>query len=323
MSRVSRASTAITVGAPECYRQDSVLLGSETKRDSRSLAVRRILAVVLVLNLGVAAAKLLVGWMIDSISMLADGFHSLTDAASNVVGLVGVSLAARPPDDDHPYGHHKHETLSALFIGALLAMTAWEVLLSCVERLRTGSVPDVTTTSFAVMGVTMVVNVAVSTYERRRGEALRSDVLAADAAHTGSDVFVSLGVVASLLAARWGYPQMDLIAALAITLVIGYVAIGILRRSAGQLADVASVPARSIRELALAVPGVESVHKIRTRGQPDSGHADLHVQVRPDLRIDQAHDIGHQVADRLRRELGLRDVVTHVEPAGDPRQESG
>ncbi len=270
---------------------------------------------VLVLNLAVAVAKLVVGWTIDSISMLADGFHSLTDSASNVVGLIGISLAAQPPDDDHPYGHRKLETLSALFIGGLLAMTAWEVLLSCVERWRTGSVPEVTTASFVVMGVTIAVNLAVSTYEGRRGELLHSEVLAADAAHTRSDVFVSLGVIVSLLAARWGYPQMDIVAALAITVVIGHVAYGILRHSAGLLADTAVVPAERIHEIALAVPGVESVHKIRTRGQPHSGHADLHVQVRPDLRIDQAHAIGHRVADRLRRELGLRDVVTHLEPA--------
>ncbi len=292
--------------------------GAEIDDASRSRTVRRILAVVLVLNLAVAAAKLVVGWMIDSISMLADGFHSLTDSASNVVGLVGISLAARPPDDDHLYGHRKLETLSALFIGGLLAMTAWEVLQSCFERLRTGSVPEVTAASFAVMGVTMVVNLAVSSYEGRRGESLRSEVLAADAAHTRSDVFVSLGVIVSLLAARFGYPQMDVFAALAITLVIARVAYGILRRSAGQLADVAVVPADRIHEIALSVPGVESVHKIRTRGQPHSGHTDLHVQVRPDLRIDQAHAIGHRVVDRLRRELGLRDVVTHVEPVSHP-----
>ncbi len=291
---------------------------AKPESDRRLRTVRRILAVVLGLNLAVAAAKLICGWAISSISMLADGFHSLTDSASNVVGLVGISLAARPPDEDHPYGHRKLETLAALFIGALLAMTAWEVLLSCFERLRSGGVPEVTTASFVVMGVTLAINLAVSIYERRRGEALRSEILIADAAHTGSDVFVSLAVIASLLAARWGYPQLDLVAALVITAVIGRVALGILRRSADQLADTAVVPAERIREIAHAVSGVESVHKIRTRGLPHSGHADLHIQVRPDLRIDQAHAIGHQVADRLRRELGLRDVVTHVEPAREP-----
>ena len=295
----------------------SVELGVETESELRSRKIRRILGVVLLLNLAVAAAKLVVGWTIDSISMLADGFHSLTDSASNVVGLVGISLAARPPDADHPYGHRKLETLSALLIGALLAMTAWEVLMACIERLRSGSVPQPTAASFAVMGVTMVINLAVSIYERRRGIALRSELLEADAAHTRSDVFVSLGVIASLLAVRWGYPQLDLVAALAITALIGRVAFGILYRSAGLLADVAVVPAERIREVALEVPGVVSVHKIRTRGLPHSGHADLHIQVRPDLRIDQAHAIGHRVADRLRRELGLRDIVTHLEPAGE------
>ena len=109
------------------------------------------------------------------------GGNSLTDSASNIVGLVGISLAARPPDDDHLYGHRKLETLAALFIGALLAMTAWEVLQSCVARLRSGSVPEVTPVSFLVMGVTMVVNLAVSTYEQRRAETLESEVLRAQA----------------------------------------------------------------------------------------------------------------------------------------------
>ncbi len=288
------------------------------EQDPATGSVRRILAVVLVLNLAVAAAKLAVGWLTGSISMVADGFHSLTDSASNVVGLVGISVAARPPDADHPYGHRKFETLSALAIGALLAMTAWEVLRSCVERLVAGGAPEVTRTSFVIMGVTMAVNLAVSTYEKRRAQNLGSEILRADAAHTRSDVFVSLGVIASLAAARWGFPQLDLVAALAITVIIARVAFSIVRRSAGHLADAAVVPSGRIRDLALAVPGVVGVHKIRTRGQPPGGHADLHVQVRPDLRIDQAHAIGHRVADRLRSELGLRDVVTHVEPAREP-----
>jgi len=279
--------------------------------------VRRILAVVLGLNLAVALAKLAVGWLTGSISMVADGFHSVTDSASNVVGLVGISLASQPPDEKHPYGHRKFETLSALFIGALLAMTAWEVLRSCVERLFSGGAPEVTTASFVVMVATMTVNAAVSSYERRRGEELTSEILIADAAHTRSDVYVSLGVIGSLLAARWGYPEMDVVGALVITVVIARVAFQILRQSAEHLADTAFVSPDEVRDLALAVPGVVDVEKIRTRGKPPAGHADLHVQVRPDLRLDRAHVIGHMVADRLREALGIRDVVVHVEPPGD------
>lgn len=291
--------------------------------DSRLRAVRRVLAGVLVLNLAVAGAKLAVGWLIGSLSMVADGFHSLTDSASNVVGLVGISLAARPPDADHPYGHRKFETLSALFIGALLALTAWEVLKSCFERLHSGSAPQVTAASFVVMVATMIVNLAVTIWERRRGRALASDVLLADAAHTGSDVYVSLGVILSLVAARWGYPQVDLVAAAAITVVIAQAAFRIVWRSAGLLVDPAAIPAQRIREIALAVPGVEGIHKVRTRGRPADGQADLHIQVPPHLRIDEAHRIGHQVVDRLREELAIHDVVVHVEPAGEKRRDRG
>lgn len=277
-------------------------------------AVRRILVIVLVLNLSVALAKLIVGGLSRSISMVADGFHSLTDSASNVIGLVGIAVAARPPDADHPYGHRKFETLAALFIGGLLAMTAWEVTRSTLDRLISGGAPDVGTASFAVMTATIAVNLAVSSYEGRRGRSLGSEVLTADAAHTRSDVYTSLAVIASLWAARLGFPELDLLAAMLITVVIARVAFRILRENAAHLADAALVPAERVREIAMLVPGVESVHKIRTRGRPGAGYADLHIQVDPGLRLDRAHVIAHMVADRLRQELGFRDVVTHVEP---------
>lgn len=284
-------------------------------RHERLTAVRRVLVVVLLLNLGVAAAKLVTGWLTDSIALLADGFHSLTDTASNVVGLVGISLAARPPDKEHPYGHQKFETLSALLIGGFLALTAWEVLESCLERLQSKTVPQVANWSLLVIAVTIVVNLIVSAYEHRRAKALGSLLLEADAMHTRSDVFVSIGVLASLVGTRLGYPQLDMAAALLVTAFIAHAAFRIARTSAEHLVDTAAVPAERISELAVSVPGVESSHKVRTRGRGQDGRADLHIQVRADLRIDEAHAIGHQVADRIRDELGVQDIVVHVEPS--------
>ena len=269
---------------------------------------------VLILNVGVALAKLTVGWLTSSISMVADGFHSLTDGASNVVGLIAMSIAQRPPDEDHPYGHRKFETLAALIIGGLLTLTAWEVLKSSLERLREGGEPEVTTLSFAVMGVTIAINLAVATYEHRAARKYESHLLHADSAHTRSDVFSSLAVIASLIAARIGYPQLDVIAALLITAVIAKAAFQILRDSGLLLTDMAILPAEQIEAVALLVPGVLSVHKIRSRQGPKGGHADLHVQVDSELPLNEAHGIGHQVADRLREDLGLPDVLVHVEP---------
>ncbi len=285
----------------------------------RDQSVRTVLWVVLVLNLGVAAAKLTTGWLGNSISMVADGFHSLTDSASNVVGLVAVALAARPPDVSHPYGHRKFETLAAMAVGILLAVAALQVLEAAVRRVATGGEPTAGARSFAVMGVSIVVSLAVSTWERRRGSELDSAVLRADAAHTLSDVYTSVAVILSLVAARLGAPQLDLLAALAITGVIGFAAWQILRDSIAGLSDEALLPGSEVRRVALTVPGVRSVHKIRTRGAGGIAHADLHVQMDPAIRLDQAHRIGHEVADRLRVELGLDDVLAHVEPPAEHR----
>lgn len=277
--------------------------------------VRRVLGAVLVLNLLVAAAKLLVGWLVRSLSMMADGFHSLTDTASNVVGLVGISIAAQPPDREHPYGHERFETLAALMIGGLLAVTAWQVLESCIERLTSTETPQPTPLAYAVMGLTVAINLGVTLWERRRGRALQSAVLLADAEHTASDLYASLMVIVSLVAAALGWPQLDLVAALLITVMIGRAAFRILRDNGLLLADTALVPAPRIREVAVGVPGVVSVHKIRSRGRPGAGHADLHVQVRGDLPLEEAHGLGHRVADRLREEFDFEEVLVHVEPA--------
>jgi cation diffusion facilitator family transporter len=289
-------------------------MSREVEIDGRVHTVRGMLWLVLVLNLLVAGAKLLVGWMTASISMIADGFHSLTDSASNVIGLVGVSWASHPPDEDHPYGHWKIETFAALLIGGLLAMTSWEVLKSSISRWVSGGAPEVGVLSFSVMGCTLLVNLAVSFIERRAGRRLGSDLLQADAAHTRSDVYVSLGVIASLVAARFGYPQADALAALIITGFIARAAFEVVQRAAGSLVDAAVVPPERIRQVALAVPGVVGTHKVRSRGGPGGNHADLHIQVNPELPIDRAHVVGHLVADRLAGELGLEDVVVHVEP---------
>lgn len=284
-----------------------------TTRNRR--AIQQVLLQVLGLNLTVAGAKLFLGASIGSISMVADGFHSLTDSTSNVVGLIGTYVAARPADVSHPYGHQKFETLAALIIGGLVALTAWEILQSSVGRLLHGGAPEVSPLSFAVMGITILVNIGVTTYESRRGRQLKSEVLMADALQTRSDIFVSLGVIASLVASALGYPILDVGMALLITAIIGWSAYQILRHSADALLDAAALDPERVRQVAEQVPGVESAHKIRTRGRSDGKmYADLHIQVPADLRLDQAHVIGHLVQEALRRDLGLTDVVVHVEP---------
>jgi len=286
-------------------------------RDPR--AVRRVLLVTLVLNTLVAAAKIAYGYLGRSVGITADGFHSLFDGASNVIGLVALWIAAHPPDADHPYGHRKYETLSTIAVSVMMLMTSLEILKRALASLRAELAPPETgAAAFAVMGGTLVVNLFVSRYEERMGEALGSDFLKADARHTRSDVYTTVSVMGGLVGVRLGWPLLDPLVALFITGVIARMGFGILRNASEILVDAGVIEDERIRGIVLGVEGVRGCHRIRTRGRPDAVHVDLHVFVDGETRTDVAHEIVHAVIARLREVLPeVVDVVVHVEPYRD------
>jgi cation diffusion facilitator family transporter len=282
---------------------------------SRLKKVRRVLLYTLFLNVFVAAAKIFYGYAMDSISMRSDGFHSFFDGTSNVIGLVGIWVASQPPDEEHPYGHRKFETLSTIAIAVMIFATGTEILREAYLRLSIPHDMEVSLMSFIVMAVTLAVNIGVMIYETRKGRELKSDFLTADAMHTQSDIYISLSVVISLIAAKAGYPVVDIIAAFVITLFIAKMGFSILKSAANVLADSACINPDDIRSVAINIHGVMDCHGIRTRGNRDFVNVDLHVLVDPDEKIQEAHTIAHNVEDAIKK--GFRsvvDVVIHVEP---------
>jgi len=281
-------------------------------------SVRRVLWVTMGLNLVATIVKLVVGYRTGSLSLIASGFDSIFDSASNVVGLVGISLAARPADEDHPYGHRKAETITAMAISSLLFVTTWELIKSAVERLRSPSLiqAEVSIWSFGALLLSVVINLAVASYESRAGRRFHSDVLVMDAKHTRADVFTSLSVIGGLIAVKLGFPLADPIIALVIALLIARIGIDIIRESSPTLMDRVAVPADQLRAAACSVPGVLSCHKLRSRGHGGSVYVDLHIQVDADRRTEETHAIAHEVQYRLRQRYPeIQDVTIHVEPA--------
>jgi cation diffusion facilitator family transporter len=272
--------------------------------------------VVLGLNLAVAAAKLAVGWRADSLSMVADGFHSLLDGSSNVIGLVGMTWATQPPDDDHHYGHHKYEAIAALAIGVLLALTALEVVRAGIARFRSPVLPDAGALSLAVMFVTMAVNLAVSRYEGGWGRRLKSELLLADSQHTFSDLFVSGSVLAGLAAARFGVAWADPLIAFVIAAFIVRIAYTVLRQVTYTLTDSSTLAPDEVCAVARGVAAVQVCKHVRSRGVPPFLFIDLEIEVDPALPLGEAHQIAHRVVDACKAQLHATDVVVHVEPLG-------
>jgi cation diffusion facilitator family transporter len=285
--------------------------------------VSRVLVRVLFLNLGVALAKIAFGYASGTVSILSDGFHSLTDAGSNVVGLVGVRAAKRPPDDDHPYGHRKYETVAAAAVTASLLVAVIEILRNAFRNFSGQSVPpEISIMSFAVMILTVGVNLLVIVYETREGNRLGSELLLADATQTRGDVWTSLTVIAALIGAKAGLPILDPLAALLVAGFISYGALKIARATTGILSDRIVISDVDLEREVMAVPGVLGCHRIRTRGSADHVFLDLHVWMDGNMRLTDAHALSHVVKDRvMARYPQIADAIIHLEPPPPPELE--
>ena len=289
---------------------------------ARYAEVSRVLWRVFFLNLIVAAAKITLGLLSGAVSILSDGFHSLTDTASNIVALVGVRIASQPPDDDHPYGHRKFETMASVGILIFLLLVLFQVMSAAVARLQSGGAPVITWLTFVVMGTTFLINLGVVFYERAAGRRLVSEVLMADAHHTTSDLLTSASVIAALIGVRMGYLWLDPVAALVIAGFIGYACWEIFQSTSGILADRFVIPEEAIREVVRSVPEVVGCHHIRTRGSNDFVFLDLHVWMDRDMRLDEAHRLSHVVKDRLMARFPeIKDAIIHIEPPPRDRSE--
>ena len=273
---------------------------------------------VLILNLAVAGAKLIFGYATGAVSIISDGFHSLTDSASNVMGLVGLRASLKPPDDDHPYGHRKYETLAAAGIFVFLLLVVVEVTRAALHRLGGGAAPQVTSVSFAVMLVTLAINLGVVRYEGREGRRLSSELLLADAMHTRSDVLTSCAVLVSLAAVRAGYPVLDPIGGLVIAVFIARTGWQIARDTSRVLSDRVVLAEDDIRRVVMATPEVVGCHHIRSRGSVDHTFLDLHVWYPREMPLYEAHRLSHIVKDRLMSTYPqIADAIIHIEPPPD------
>ena len=281
----------------------------------RAGAVARVLLRVLVLNLAVAGAKLVFGYATGAVSIISDGFHSLTDGASNVMGLVAVRASRKPPDEDHPYGHRKFETLAAGGIFVFLLLVVVEVLQTAIRHLHGGTGPQVSLYSFLVMAGTMAVNMAVVRYESGEGRRLGSELLLADAAHTRSDVLTSAAVIASLAGVWLGAPALDAVGAIVVAAFIARTGYKIGLETSGILADRVVLNEEAIHAVVMSVSDVVGCHRIRTRGSFDHTFLDLHVWFPAAMPLHEAHRLSHVVKDRLMERFPqIADAIIHIEP---------
>jgi cation diffusion facilitator family transporter len=285
---------------------------------ARTASIQRTLAIILVLNAIVVGVKFVVAVRTGNLTVLGATLENFLDAMNNVMAIVVVALAARGPDDDHPYGHDKFETMGALAIVGFLSISCFELIRGAVVRLVTP--PEVVTHTneeLLFLAATAVVNVFVVTYERKRGRELNSPLLMADASHTMGDLFVTGLAIASLLSARLHLPWADPVLAIAVALLIAWSGWNILRVTVPVLVDERGADADRIREAACAVAGVSTAPHVRSRTNSSRLiFAEVTVTVSGTSTVTEGHAVADAVEASVRIALGgTADVVVHIEPA--------
>lgn len=278
--------------------------------------VQKCLLLILLINLLVACLKILIGSISKSTSVTADGLHSLSDGMSNIVGLIGIGMAAKPEDREHPYGHNKYETLAGLFIAFMLLLVGGKVLINAIHVLRNPMKPEISLLSLMILFLTLVVNLFVSMGEYLEGRKLGSLILISDSIHTRSDIYISLGVLFTVIGIKLGLPNViDPILSIIVSSFIFHSAYEVGKRNCNILLDGVVVDTEEIRKIVMSFDEVKDTHKIRSRGSIENLYIDMHILVEPCLNILETHRLVHEIENAIRAHMNQSaQVNVHLEP---------
>lgn len=269
--------------------------------------------------------KLIAGVLTGSIAILTEAIHSGIDLIASLIALFSVRKADEPADEDHPYGHEKAENVAAGAEAMLILLGAAIVVIEAVRRLFEGAEIERVEVGIAVIGVSIVANLVVSTIVSRRAREHDSAALEGDAAHLRADALTSIAVLVGLVLVEvTGADEWDSIAALTVAGAIVFTGVKLAMRSGRVLMDEAPPPAELDRiEMAIAAarpPEMAGYHKLRARRAGARRHVDLHVQFRTGTTLEDAHSLAHALRDAIEEAVPHADVLIHVEPEGSYRE---
>ncbi len=289
--------------------------------DGRYREARRVTLVGAVLDLALGVVKLVVGWLAQSQALIADGVHSLSDLATDMVVLVAAKHANREADEDHPYGHGRIETLATIGLGAALILAGAGIAWDAIRRLfQPELLLQPGAWALVVAAVSVVSKEWIYRYTLRVARRVRSDMLRANAWHSRSDAVSSVVVMIGVGGAMAGLFYIDAVAAVVVAAMIAKIGWDFAWHSARELIDTGLEPAEveRIRNHIMAVDGVRDMHLLRTRRMGGDALVDVHIQVSPHLSVSEGHQISEAVRSRLIEAVeDVTDVMVHIDPEDD------
>jgi cation diffusion facilitator family transporter len=292
----------------------------------RASASRRVTLVGALANVVLSAVKIVLGTVGHSEALIVDGVHSLSDLLSDGLVFLALYHAGQAPDEEHPYGHGRFETVATFALGVLLLLVAAGIAWDAMTRLFDPHrllIP----TELALYGalLSIVVKEALYHYTMVVGRRVRSPLLRANAWHHRSDAVSSIVVLVGVAGTMAGLPYLDAVGAVLVGVMIGKIGWTLGWEAVHELVDAGleQEKLKTIRETILGVGGVRNLHMLRTRRLGGHASADVHVQVEPRLTVSEGHQIAVLVEERLKREIDeIEDVTVHIDPEDDETADS-
>ncbi|WP_027966665.1 cation diffusion facilitator family transporter [Halomonas halocynthiae] len=299
-------------------------MGTQTTAQQRLQNTRKAHRATLLgagIDLVIGIAKLITGSLVGSAALIADAIHSFSDLVTDIFVLAATHYGRQEPDNDHPYGHGRIETLATLLLGSMLIFVAGAIAWSSLENLladQAVNTPGYWAIGLAVIGV--LSKEWIFRFTLRVAREVNSSLLEANAWHSRSDALSTVAVLIGLIGAQLGAGWADTVAALIVGLMIGHVGVRLMWESSRELVDTALPPEeqQALLDIASAVPGVHGVHDLRTRNVGSDVLLDLHIVVAPRVTVSEAHGIGNAVCRRLYKTYPkVTDVTFHIDPQDD------
>jgi cation diffusion facilitator family transporter len=287
----------------------------------RQVIIRRVTWVGACIDAVLAFFKILVGWLVHSPALIADGFHSLSDLLTDAAVVVFSHWAQADPDDEHPYGHHRYETLGTVILGTTLivvaSIIAWDSILSLIYGNHT---PNPSAVAIIIALISIVSKEWIFRYTILAAKRVKSNLLEANAWHSRSDAFSSIVVLVGVIATWFGYGWVELYAAIGVAILIGKMGVTLTWNASQELIDRGIDPeeARKIKKIIQETPGVVDVHLLRSRMMGNHIYIDVHIQVDSIISVSEGHFISERVVQQVRSEHDqVSDVTVHVDHEED------
>ncbi|MGJ8513654.1 cation diffusion facilitator family transporter [Carnimonas bestiolae] len=300
---------------------------SSPAHDSQQQEAQRVNLATVVTDALLAVMKLVVGSLTFSNALIADGIHSLADLLTDIIVMGATHFGRRAPDDDHPYGHGRIETMASLWLGVVLCVVAGAMIWESAQRLWMGeSVHFASLWAVAATLIALLAKEALFHWTMRIAKRQQSPLLEASAWHSRSDSLSSLIVLVGLIGTWFGWFWLDSLAALLVALLVAKIGFDTLWQAGRELIDT-GLPEEQLAELrgcANDIPDLKDLHDLRARRIGGDISLDVHLQVESNISVTEAHEIGMAFTSRLRQQRdSLRDITFHIDYENDAEEEWG